>query len=145
MKKCKVETCESEVNPSKPFATLCDFHWRASKTSGAAASGLISRRGGRPVGTKWESDGYVYVKVAEGKQMAEHRLVMSQILGRDLLPGESVHHKNGVRNDNRPENLELWVGPTRKGQRAVDVKCPDCHVSYWDNKDRVEWEVTDNV
>ncbi|TMK84771.1 MAG: HNH endonuclease, partial [Actinobacteria bacterium] len=38
----------------------------------------------------------------------EHILVMEQLLGRYLSPDETVHHRNGVRNDNRPENLELW-------------------------------------
>lgn len=50
----------------------------------------------------------------------EHTLVMSQMIGRPLEPGESVHHKNGVRNDNRPENLELWSKSQPPGQRVVD-------------------------
>lgn len=37
----------------------------------------------------------------------EHLLVMEQLLGRPLAPGEEVHHRNHVRHDNRPENLEL--------------------------------------
>lgn len=52
---------------------------------------------------------------------SEHRMVMSQMLGRELMPGENVHHKNGVRDDNRPENLELWVSPQLFGQRLADV------------------------
>lgn len=46
---------------------------------------------------------------------------MESVLGRALLPFENVHHKNGVRNDNRPENLELWVTKQPKGQRPEEL------------------------
>ena len=46
---------------------------------------------------------------------------MEEILGRPLQPVENVHHRNGVRNDNRPENLELWVTPQPQGQRVADL------------------------
>ena len=54
-----------------------------------------------------------------GKTVSEHRIVMEDILGRPLLPAEEVHHKNGIKLDNSPENLELWV--SWKGQRVDDL------------------------
>lgn len=68
----------------------------------------------------YPKSGYVYANYG-GKRHAQHRVVMAEMIGRELLPHETPHHINGVRHDNRPENLELWVKSQPAGQRAIDL------------------------
>jgi hypothetical protein len=53
-------------------------------------------------------------------RIREHVYVMTQYIGRPLFKGESVHHKNGDRLDNRIENLELWDRSQPAGQRLEE-------------------------
>ena len=79
------------------------------------------RKTAKPSGAKrQDKQGYVSVKI--GRQWRrEHHVVMEQKLGRPLEKNERVHHINGIRNDNRPENLELWQDAHPPGVRKLDA------------------------
>lgn len=81
-----------------------------------------------PAGRWLNSDGYVVAREEPGGPLyIEHRAVMEAMLGRSLRKGENVHHKNGVRWDNRQENLEIWQVAQPYGQRPRErVHCPGC-------------------
>jgi hypothetical protein len=126
------------LTPIRVWRKTCEFPGCGNKHAGKGLcrSHLSQLQRGQPlqpIGAAFrfawnDRQGYVHVKAPAGHPNArkngyifEHVLVMSQLLGRPLLPHEQVHHKNGVKNDNRPENLELWAGHQPKGQRVADL------------------------
>lgn len=104
-----------EKSFSKGLCKKCYmFKWHASKVK---AKNIVERK---PKGSGClRKDGY-RVLVKNGKRTLEHTWIMSMHLGRSLIKGESIHHKNGIRDDNRIENLELWSTSHPSGQRVQD-------------------------
>lgn len=151
-KKCK--TCEQEFAPKTVRQVYCSVECKQkTATCKNCEVNFVVSKGSKgifcstacgydficPVGsTAKDSSGYMIVKVPPGTPgtkmagrgrrhwMWQHRFVMQNILGRPLEKNESVHHMNGVKDDNRPENLELWKRSQPAGIRSKDYHCPGC-------------------
>lgn len=125
---CSFDDCDREATSK----SLCNAHYR-QKYHGRELTSLVGakRTGKRESGaagprSRYINNGYVRWYYPEHPNankrgcVAEHTIVMSEFLGRPLLPKENVHHKNGDRSDNRIENLELWSSSQPPGQRVED-------------------------
>lgn len=97
---------------------FCAKHYYRWKTYGDPLTLKTRENGAGYRGVN--NNGYVVLKL-RGQTVLEHRQVMEAQLGRKLYPFENVHHKNGIKTDNDPANLEVWVKVQPCGQRVEDL------------------------
>lgn len=114
---CKVESCERGCYAKN----LCCKHYYRQLRYGSTSDAVLTRA---PNGSGFKNNsGYIIIRIDSlygRKQILEHRHIMSQSLGRELFPDETIHHLNGIRDDNRIENLELMSSSHFSGQRVKD-------------------------
>jgi hypothetical protein len=117
-KYCSIVGCD-QLHSAKG---MCDFHyerWRFQRSLDKPKR--IWKQAKSIDEIVWtENHGYK-TGYLNGKQVKQHRLIWEQHNGRKLQPFENVHHLNGIRDDNRIENLELWTKPQPCGQRPEDL------------------------
>lgn len=121
---CEVEGCGRQTR--NRTGKHCRLHIQRQRAGrGVGPAGLKQR----PKGSGSVNAGGYVMHATGGSRIYEHRRVMAELIGRPLETFEHVHHINGIRTDNRPENLQLWVSHTRalgvSGQQPFGVNVDD--------------------
>lgn len=113
---CCINGCERPVHSWD----MCKIHYSRVK-SGKPIGPLGKMKAKVGESRFFDKNGYVLVSNPRGgNSIKEHRLIMERFLGRELRKNEIVHHINGIKTDNRIENLELWDRSHPSGQRVED-------------------------
>jgi hypothetical protein len=125
-KKDSQECAREDCDRPRKGATYCPLHTERVRRTGEPGPAQPTRQRGVVKPTK---EGYRRIHLPDGRRILEHVYVMEQREGRRLVPGENVHHLNGIKSDNRPANLELWLVMQPTGQRVADLMryIAECH------------------
>ena len=118
---CTIEGCNKPYN-SNGYCQMHASRWRKNGDPGPAEKSRKDK-GERIINVGGYATLFKPDHPNSGKRgrILEHRFAMSEFLGRPLVAGETVHHKNGAKLDNRIENLELWTGDHPSSQRVSDL------------------------
>jgi len=114
---CKADGC-NEKYFSKGY---CSLHYSRMARNGTTET-IYKKAATTIEEIRWRKDKNGYVTGHLNRVgVLQHRIVWEQHHGRALHPFENIHHINGIRDDNRIENLELWTKPQPAGQRPEDL------------------------
>ena len=121
---CQIEGCESK----RKHLGFCAMHMHRKKRridlnkikNGMALPDLIPIEILDQLHFSISKGGYL-VSQRNSRRIIQHRAVWEAHNGRKLEKFENIHHINGIRHDNRIENLELWTRPQPSGQRPEDL------------------------
>lgn len=115
--KCRCDPCKDAMR--KYIRNYQKRIRKEGKPSSRRRTAPLNRQ--LPNGRFIDQAGYICVVQKNRPPIGEHRLIMEEILGRPLKKGETVHHRNGQKSDNRRKNLQLRVSKHPVGQEIPDL------------------------
>lgn len=121
-KKFQIYPCRAKESHRGKFCSMKCFHTYRVKNDCNTMDKNPNWKGGRK-----NFQGYIKIRTQKNLYEFEHRVVAEKTIGRKLKRKEIVHHINGVKNDNRPENL-IVIGSQSEHAKAHsdNVSCPTC-------------------